>query len=57
MSEQELLDLINKVAGLIEYPEVDGETYLADWIADGDVSGMTAEQIAAEWDKLSSQKE
>ena len=57
MSEQELSDLINEVANLIEYPEVDGETYLADWITDGDVNGMTAEQIAAEWDKLSSQKE
>ena len=52
MSKQELIE---KVTELVEYPEVEGETYIADWINEGDTEGMTPEEIAAEWDNLSRQ--
>ncbi len=52
-----LSEMVEAVEALIEYPEVEGETYLADWIAEGDWQKMTAEEIAAEWDELSRQAE
>lgn len=50
-----LEEMVEAVEALVEYPEVEGETYLADWIAEGDWQNMTPEEIAAEWDDLSRQ--
>jgi hypothetical protein len=33
-------------------PHPYNETTLEDWIAEGDIDGMTAQQIAQEWDSL-----
>ncbi len=45
--------LIRQVERLVKtdpYPE--NETHLDDWIVEGDPAGMTAEEIAQEWDDL-----
>lgn len=50
-----LTEMISAVEKIVQYPEIDGETTLAEWIEMGDWQNMTADEIAAEWDDLSAQ--
>ena len=50
-------ELVERVTELVKYPEIEGETTLEEWIEAGDCDDMTPEEIAAEWDWLSSQAE
>jgi len=48
--------MIRQVLPLIKtdgYPH--NETNIEEWIFEGDIEGMTAEEIAAEWDEVNSQ--
>ncbi|MCP5018880.1 MAG: hypothetical protein GY938_26930 [Ketobacter sp.] len=48
--------LIEKVTGLVKTnPNPYNETTLEDWILEGDIDGMTAQEIADEWDAVNSQ--
>lgn len=57
MNAKQLQSLVEEVRSLVQYPEVEGETTLEDWISEGDTEGMSPADIAAEWDNLSAQAE
>jgi hypothetical protein len=46
---QQVIDIIKTEA----YPY--NETSIEEWILEGDITGMTAQQIADEWDEVNSQ--
>ncbi len=48
-----LQNLINTVRELITVQEIANETTLEDWMTEGDTDGMTAQEIANEWDEMS----
>ncbi len=45
-------NLTDLVISLIKTDAVKDFTQIEDWIAEGDIGGMTAQQIADEWDSL-----
>jgi hypothetical protein len=45
-------DLTDLVMSLIKTDAVKDFTQIEDWIAEGDIGGMTPQQIANEWDNL-----
>jgi hypothetical protein len=50
-----LIQEVEKLVKTEAYPY--NETNLADWIEEGDTDGMTAQEIADEWDEVNSQEQ
>lgn len=54
MTKKEFNKLYEEVKSLSKTGEVDDNTTtLYDWMAEGDCEGVSAEQIANEWDEVS----
>lgn len=51
MTTQEIAAAVLQISNRGETYDGQGTTYLSDWLTEGDTSGMTIEQIAAEWDE------
>ena len=54
MSKKRMIQQVERLVKTESYPH--NETGLDDWINEGDIKGMTAEQIAQEWDELNAKQ-
>lgn len=50
-SVSDLAKAILRISKRGENYDGDGTTYITDWLAEGDFSDMTVEELAAEWDE------
>jgi hypothetical protein len=50
MTNKQIIKQVEQLVKTAPYPK--NETGLDDWINEGDIKGMTPQQIATEWDEL-----